>query len=106
MSVAPPDAVLFFNMNHPLGRWRYRFQVSQEELASRCGLSQQTISAIESGARQPSADAIKRLHEVTSLPLEALLYPKQFLTAHPDFLMEPPRERRRGRPRKRPPEEG
>ena len=106
MSVALPNEVLSVNMNHPLGRWRFRFQVSQEELAQRCHLSQQTISAIEAGRRTPSADALKRLHEVTGLPLEALLYPVQYLAEHPNFLVEPPRERRRGRPRKETPEEG
>src|SRR5215216_8191243 len=104
MSVALPNEVLSFNMNHPLGRWRWRQKVSQEELARRCGLSQQTISAIESGSRVPSAEALKILHEVTGIPLEALLYPTRYLEEHPEFEIELPRQRRRGRPRKQPPE--
>ena len=35
MSVALPNEVLYFNMDHPLGRWRARYQVSQEELERR-----------------------------------------------------------------------
>jgi transcriptional regulator with XRE-family HTH domain len=106
MGVALPNEVLSVNMNHPLGRWRWRHHVSQDELAQRCGLSQQTISAIEAGRRAPSAEAMKSLHEVTGIPLEALLYPTRYLEEHPDFLTEPPRQERRGRPRKRPPEGG
>jgi transcriptional regulator with XRE-family HTH domain len=106
MSVALHNDVLSFNMNHPLGRWRWRHQMSQKTLSERCGLSQQMISAIESGERTPSADALKRLHEVTGLPLEALLYPTEYLQANPDFLTAPPRGRTRGRPRKPRLEEG
>jgi transcriptional regulator with XRE-family HTH domain len=105
MSVALPNEVLFFNMDHPLGRWRARYQVSQEELGRRCKLSQKAISAYESGTRVPRGDSLRRLAAETGLPLEALLFPKEFLRDHHDFLMEPPRQRKRGRPpRERPPE--
>jgi transcriptional regulator with XRE-family HTH domain len=106
MSAVLPNEVLYFNMNHPLGRWRYRHNVSQEDLGRRCQLSQKTISAYETGTRVPRGDALKRLQEVTGLPLEALLFPEDFLQTHADFLVEPPRERRRGRPRKQSPGEG
>jgi transcriptional regulator with XRE-family HTH domain len=103
MSVALQNEVLFFNMDHPIGRWRARYQVRQEDLAQRCGLSQQAISAYEAGHRVPRGASLRKLQEVTGLPLEALLFPQEYLAAHPDFLIEPPRQRR---PRKRPPEGG
>ena len=107
MSVALRNEVLYCPMDHPLGRWRARYQVSQEELGRRCELSQKAISAYESGTRVPRGDSLLRLQVVTGLPLEALLFPQAFLQAHPNFLTEPPRQRQQGRG-KRPPaaEEG
>jgi transcriptional regulator with XRE-family HTH domain len=103
MAVALPNEVLFFNMDHPIGRWRHRHQVSQEELGRRCQLSQKAISAYESGTRIPRGNSLTKLMRETGLPLEALIFPNEFLRDHPDYLMEPPRQRRR---RQRPPEGG
>jgi transcriptional regulator with XRE-family HTH domain len=104
MSAALRDDVLSCNMDHPIGRWRNVFQVSQAELAERCGLSQQSISFYE-GGRVPRGEALRALIRVTGLPLEALVFPEQFLAEHPDFLIEASRQPlRRGRPRKQPPE--
>jgi transcriptional regulator with XRE-family HTH domain len=106
MSAVLRDDVLSYNMDHPLGRWRYLHRISQHELAQRCGLSQQSISFYE-GGRVPRGEALKVLMRETGLPLEALIFPGQYLADHPHFLIEPPEHRRPGRPRKQqPPEEG
>jgi transcriptional regulator with XRE-family HTH domain len=104
MGVTLQNEVLYFNMDHPIGRWRARHHVSQEELGRRCQLSQKAISAYESGTRIPRGDSLRRLQAETGLPLEALIFPQAFLRDHPDFLMEPPRQRKRRR--ETPPEEG
>jgi transcriptional regulator with XRE-family HTH domain len=103
MAVALQNEVLYFNMDHPLGRWRARHQISQDALGRRCQLSQKAISAYESGTRIPRSAALTRLVRETGLPLEALIFPEAFLRDHPDFLIEPPRQRKR---RPRAPEEG
>jgi transcriptional regulator with XRE-family HTH domain len=103
MSVALQKEVVYVNMDHPIGRWRHLHQVSQEELGRRCQLSQKTISAYESGTRVPRGPSLLRLMEVTGLPLEALIFPDAYLRDHPDFLTEPPRQRKR---RQRPPAGG
>jgi transcriptional regulator with XRE-family HTH domain len=90
MAVALQNEVLYVNMDHPLGRWRARHQVSQDELGRRCQLSQKTISAYESGTRVPRGESLTKLRRETGLPLEALIFPVEFLREHPDFLMEPP----------------
>jgi len=106
VSVAQQKEVISYNMNHPLGRWRWRHEVSQKELAERCGLTQQAISAYEVGERVPRGEELKRLHAVTGIPIEALVLPKEYLEAHPDYLLGPRPPERRGRPRKlRPSEE-
>jgi transcriptional regulator with XRE-family HTH domain len=99
MAVALPNEVFFPNMDHPIGRWRHRHQVTQAQLAERCGLSQQAIAAYESGHRTPRGASLTKLIEATSIPLEALIFPEAYLRDHPDYLTEPPRQRR---PRKRP----
>jgi transcriptional regulator with XRE-family HTH domain len=86
-------------MDHPLGRWRARHQVSQEELGRRCQLSQKTISAYESMTRVPRGESLVRLMQVTGLPLEALIFPEAYLRDHPDFLQDRPRPGLKRRPR-------
>jgi transcriptional regulator with XRE-family HTH domain len=98
MSMALQNEVLCVNMDHPIGRWRKRHHISQDELGRRCQLSQKTISAYESGTRVPRGESLMRLMRETSLPLEALIFPGRFLLEHPDFLMEPPRQGRRPHP--------
>ena len=44
---------------------RLRSGLTQAKLASRCGTSQATLSAYESGAKQPSIDTLSRLLAAT-----------------------------------------
>jgi len=53
MAATLQNEVLSCNMDHPLGRWRHRRQMSQDALGKLCGLSQKAISAYESGTRVP-----------------------------------------------------
>ena len=98
MAAALQSEVLFFAMDHPLVRWRYKHQLSQEELGQRSGLSQQAIAAYENYQRTPRGTSLRKLLDVTGLPLEALIFPAPFLREHPDFLAERPQRGRRRRP--------
>jgi len=98
MAATLQNEVLSCNMDHPLGRWRHRRQMSQDALGKLCGLSQKAISAYESGTRVPRGESLRRLAEVTGLPLEALMFPDAFLQERPNFLMDPPRQRKRRQP--------
>jgi transcriptional regulator with XRE-family HTH domain len=86
--MTPQIAVYSPAMDHPLSRWRAKHGIDQSELAKRCQLSQQAISAYEQGIRVPRGTSLKRLLEVTGLPLEALIFPIEFLQTHPQFLEE------------------
>lgn len=81
----------FEAMDSPLFRWRTRYQVSQTALAKRCGVTQQAIALYEADERTPRGDTLAALVRETGLPLEALVFPEQFLQQHPDFLEEPPK---------------
>jgi transcriptional regulator with XRE-family HTH domain len=91
-------------MDSPLRRWRKSQNITQAELAKRCGVQLTTVARWEQQFRLPRGEQLARLAEVTGLSLEALLFPQRYLTEHPDFLAtwaeQPPR---RGRPRQRPP---
>jgi transcriptional regulator with XRE-family HTH domain len=106
---APRHIMGVMAMDSPLRRWRWSQGLSQAALARRCGLETNTISSYEQGHRRPQPSTIDKLVEVTGLTADALIYPRQYLRDHPEFLAEfaaaaPPR---RGRPpRKRPPEGG
>jgi transcriptional regulator with XRE-family HTH domain len=71
---------------HPLTHWRHQHHVTQEELSQLTGLSQQEISLIERWRRIPRGEALERLLSHTSLPTDALVRPRQFLAANPQFL--------------------
>jgi transcriptional regulator with XRE-family HTH domain len=101
--MSPQSAVYSQAMDHPLSRWRAKHRIDQRELAQQCQLSQQAISAYEQGTRVPRGDALKRLLEVTGIPIEALIFPAEFLEQHPEFPEEPPPEATgRSRPKKPP----
>ena len=93
-------------MDSPLRRWRKSQNVTQGELARRCGVPESTIAKWEQQFSQPRGARLAKLSDVTGLSLEALLFPRRYLEEHPDFLATwaevPPR---RGRyPESRPPE--
>lgn len=95
-------------MDSPLRRWRKSQNVTQGELARRCGVGLSTIAKWEQQFTAPRGERLETLAHITGLSLEALLFPARYLEEHPDFLAtwaeQPPR---RGRhPRKRPPEGG
>jgi transcriptional regulator with XRE-family HTH domain len=105
--------VIFRGMtpDSPLRRWRRSQNMTQEELAKRCGVSHNTASRWEKaqgqGWRTPTGDALLRLLELTQIPLEGLLHPQEYLREHPDYLGAwATGPRGRGRPRKQPPREG
>jgi transcriptional regulator with XRE-family HTH domain len=99
-------------MDSPLRRWRKSQNVTQAELARRCGVPESTIAKWEQQFSRPRGARLDKLAEVTGLSFEALLSPERYLAAHPDFLAtwgeQPPRRGLypgQGR-RRRPPEEG
>jgi transcriptional regulator with XRE-family HTH domain len=95
-------------MDSPLRRWRKSQNVTQGELARRCGVGLSTIAKWEQQFTAPRGDRLEKLAQVTGLSLEALLFPEHYLEVHPDFLVtwaeQPPRRGRR--PRQQLPEEG
>jgi transcriptional regulator with XRE-family HTH domain len=95
----------------PLRRWRRSQNMTQKELARRCGVSHNTAArwekAMDDDGRIPTGDALLRLLELTQVPVEGLIHPQEYLQAHPEYLEAwATGPRGRGRPRKRPPEEG
>jgi transcriptional regulator with XRE-family HTH domain len=70
---------------HPLIRWRHQYEVTQQELSELTSLTQQEISLIECWKRIPRGEALERLLGTTNLPTDALVRPKKFLEAYPDF---------------------
>jgi transcriptional regulator with XRE-family HTH domain len=89
-------------MDSPLRRWRRSQGLKQADLAQRCGVTLGTVARWEQQFRVPRGEQLSRLAEVTGLSLEALIFPVEYLQAHPDFLAtwaeQPPS---RGRPKRR-----
>jgi putative transcriptional regulator len=54
---------------------------SQEELAKELGISQQFLSAIELGIRNPNVKLMKKLEEYFKVPMEEL-FPDIFLNSN------------------------
>ena len=52
--------------------------ISQEELAKRCGVSRQTINAIENDKYDPTLSLAFRLARELGLPVDELFMPKEF----------------------------
>jgi transcriptional regulator with XRE-family HTH domain len=94
-------------MDSPLRRWRKSQNVTQGELARRCGVGMSTIAKWEQQFTAPRSDRLDTLAQITGLSLEALLFPARYLKEHPDFLATwaevPPR---RGRHRRQQPSGG
>lgn len=65
-------------MNYKARHWminrRKEFKLSQRDLALKCGVSQQCIGAIETGARNPKISNAKTLAKVLEVNWE-LFYP-------------------------------
>ncbi len=59
---------------HPLKAYRKARKIKMSEVVTATGLSKATISRIEAGKQQPSADSLRRLCQFTS----GLLRPNDF----------------------------
>jgi DNA-binding XRE family transcriptional regulator len=60
--------------HNPLRVWREHRGLSQADLAVRAGLSQQTISMLETGRRKGTLDHLRRLAETLDLSLDVLAW--------------------------------
>jgi transcriptional regulator with XRE-family HTH domain len=80
--------------SHPLRLWRETKDLSQQEVADACQLTQAMISYIEAGKKTPWGDALERLREYTGLPADAFLRWQRFLQEEPNFLRKYCRPRR------------
>ena len=56
-----------------LKKARERRKLTQEALANRVGVHQVTIARLETGARRPSADLLRRLAKALGVRMEDLL---------------------------------
>ena len=72
--------------DHPLRLWRLEADLSQEQVAEACDLTQATISYIESGKKVPRGEVLERLRAYTGLPTDAFVRWRHFLTEEPNFL--------------------
>jgi|SRR5215472_10076235 len=82
----------------PLRRWRRQHDVTQAELARRCGMPVRTISHYEQGVHTPRGEYLERLIEQTGLSADALVRPGRFLEENPGFLAKWADVPTRGRP--------
>ena len=64
-------------MNNRLKELRARFDLTQEELAQRVGVTRQTIIAIEGKRYNPSTLLALKIAEVFDLPLEEVFWLKE-----------------------------
>jgi transcriptional regulator with XRE-family HTH domain len=65
--------------NHPLRLWREAHDLSQQEVAEACQLTQAMISYIEAGKKLPWRDALDNLRTYTGLPTDAFLRWREFM---------------------------
>jgi len=65
--------------------WRTNFQISQDEMAFACGISQANLSAIENGRRDVGSRVALRLSSFMGLSPEIILYPNG-VDAEPEFI--------------------
>lgn len=63
-------------LNNRLKELRARFDLTQEELAQRVGVTRQTIIAVEGKRYNPSALLALKIAEVFGLPLEEVFWLK------------------------------
>lgn len=61
------------NVGKAIKTIRKQLEVSQSELSERCGVSQTSLSQIESGVKHPSPKTIKLICEALGIP-EPLIY--------------------------------
>jgi transcriptional regulator with XRE-family HTH domain len=61
------------NIGKAIKQVRQHFEMSQVELSELSGISQTSISQMESGVKNPSKSSIKKICEVFEIP-EAILY--------------------------------
>jgi len=61
------------NIGIAIKQLRKKHQLSQVELAEQSGLTQTALSQIESGARRPSPESLKRLTDFFKVP-EIVIY--------------------------------
>ena len=73
---------------HPLRLWREAKNLSQQEVADACELTQAMISYIEAGKKMPWGKALERLRDYTGLPADAFLRWQRFLQEEPNFLQK------------------
>ncbi|RLG19921.1 transcriptional regulator [Candidatus Micrarchaeota archaeon] len=59
-------------MKNRLKELRAKFNITQEELAQRTGVSRQTVIAIEAGKYNPSLELAFKLSNVLDAPIEEL----------------------------------
>jgi transcriptional regulator with XRE-family HTH domain len=64
---------------HPLRLWREAKNLSQQEVADSCQLTQAMISFVESGKKTPWGESLERLRDFTGLPADAFLRWQRFL---------------------------
>lgn len=58
---------------HPVRAWREHRNLTQNELATACGLSKPFISQIESGARTGTLDSLRKIARALDIPAGVLL---------------------------------
>ncbi|RPJ94121.1 transcriptional regulator [Rummeliibacillus sp. TYF005] len=61
-------------MKNNIREIRKSIKISQEELAKRCGVSRQTINAIENDKYDPTLQLAFKLSRNLNTPLESLFY--------------------------------
>ena len=60
--------------------------LSQQDVADACGLTQAMISYIEAGKKMPWGGSLDKLRDYTGLPADAFLRWQRFLAEEPNFL--------------------
>lgn len=61
------------NIGNAIKAIRKKLEITQSELAEKCGLSQTSLSQIETGAKRPSQKTISKLCKSMDIP-ESLIY--------------------------------
>lgn len=67
------------NLGNAIRSVRKELDISQRKLAESCGISQTSLSQIETGSKRPSQRTLKKICEVLNVP-ESILYILGFLS--------------------------
>lgn len=59
-------------MNHPVRQYREKAGLSQDELASRLGISRQMVGLVETGGRRIAAEDVAQWERITGIPRHKL----------------------------------